>query len=184
MILITSVFLFFFSFFFANLSLSFSSSFFMLFLPFLFSSHLLTIVAFITASPPLLNPTQLDSCCLVFSPPPMHSLCSMSFHTAAIMKYGVSAWSNLATVWIKIHTTYRIYQYTAYFTVFALSSSPCLYDLRVIKKMFCSVVVSRLFFQNLLHEHHSSANKFGSRSGLTFCWCCLQTISAYEECCR
>ena len=71
----------------------------------------------------------------------MHSLCSMPFHTAAIMKYEVNAWSILATVWIKIHTTYRMHQYTAYFTAFALSSYVMLVWLESNKDdvLFCSL---------------------------------------------
>ena len=73
----------------------------------------------------------------------MHSLCSMPFHTAAKMKYGVNAWSILATVWIKIHTTYTVECTNTPLNLLYLLClhTSCLYDLRVIKMMFCSVLL-------------------------------------------
>ena len=69
----------------------------------------------------------------------MHSLCSMLFHTDALMKYGVNEWSILATVWIKIHTAYRMHQIHPLFhcICFVLIRHVCM---RVIKMMFCCVI--------------------------------------------
>ena len=77
---------------------------------------------------------------MAFSPPPMHSLCSMLVHTAAIMNHRVMLWFILAAKWSIIQQHIECTNILPVLLYLLCPDTSCLYDLRVIKYMFCCSV--------------------------------------------